>query len=433
MFFNFSHCQFRSTMRKTYNTLIFTVLLLGLQNSLLGQGTSWQENYLIAMANPGDKVVDFLSRYKLDDFDCNVNQFCKINKVKKNDKLKAERNYKLPVAVAPYNGKTIRSTLGINDWKKAVRIQSYNQEAQKEGLRPESFIDNKQLWVPFHELECPDAAEAKADTRAAKSTVSKPSAAIVGLYGEDGLNKGNRIYPVFGKKYQKTPLIDKRLKNKVFYLISGHGGPDVGAQGKRAGNTLCEDEYAYDVTLRLLRLLLSHGATAYMIVRDPNDGIRDETYLKCDKDEVVWEEKTIPYDQKERLLQRTDFINEVTKKHLRAGVTDQTVIEIHVDSRSHDKKTDVYFYFRPNSDPSKAVALNLQQTFKQKYMRLRGQRGYDGTVSSRNLLTLKETIADKAVYIELANIKNDWDQQRLVIKSNRQAVANWLYQGLCKK
>jgi N-acetylmuramoyl-L-alanine amidase len=34
------------------------------------------------------------------------------------------------------------------------------------------------------------------------------------------------------------------------------------------------------------------------------------------------------------------------------------------------------------------------------------------------------------VYIELGNIKNPLDQDRLVIQNNRQAVANWLCEGL---
>ncbi|MBK7872679.1 MAG: N-acetylmuramoyl-L-alanine amidase [Saprospiraceae bacterium] len=83
-------------------------------------------------------------------------------------------------------------------------------------------------------------------------------------------------------------MISNKLKGKIFYLSSGHGGPDPGATTRRAGRTICEDEYAYDVALRLCRLLVSHGATAYMIVRDPNDGIRSEELLKCDQDEIVW-------------------------------------------------------------------------------------------------------------------------------------------------
>ncbi len=68
--------------------------------------------------------------------------------------------------------------------------------------------------------------------------------------------------------------------------------------------------------------------------------------------------------------------------------------------------------------------------FTQKYLRTRGQGGYHGTVTARSLFMLNQTVTPKAVYIELANIRNDWDQQRLVLKNNRQAVANWLSQVL---
>ncbi len=409
------------------------VLLLGSLNQVEGQKANWKENYLLASAQPGDNVVDFLTRYGLADYDCNINVFCKINNLLERATLKTTGLYKLPICVVHYNGKSIRTTLGIGDWKTAKRIETYNNYAQKEGLRQGNFIDNKKLWVPLHEINCPDEAVVVSPPANQKQEKEKPSAAIVGRFGEDYLTKGSRFYTIFGKKYAKTPLIDQRLNGKVFYLISGHGGPDVGAQGTRAGNTLCEDEYAYDVTLRLLRLLLSHGATAYMIVRDPNDGIRDGAYLDCDKDEEVWGKRVIPLLQRDRLLQRTDLINQLTEKHLRSGVTDQTIVEIHVDSRSQDTKTDVFFYFRPDSEPSKKLALKLHQTFQQKYQLLRGQRGYSGNVSARNLLTLKETSARKAVYIEMANIQNSWDQQRLVVQNNRQAVANWLFQGLSIK
>ena len=57
--------------------------------------------------------------------------------------------------------------------------------------------------------------------------------------GEKSLSKTTREYSIFGKKYQHTPLISTKLKGKVYYIVSGHGGPDSGAQGKRSGHTLC--------------------------------------------------------------------------------------------------------------------------------------------------------------------------------------------------
>ena len=59
------------------------------------------------------------------------------------------------------------------------------------------------------------------------------------------------------------PLIKLLLTNLaglVFYLVSGHGGPDPGAIGIYQGRQLHEDEYAYDIILRLARELLTRGA-----------------------------------------------------------------------------------------------------------------------------------------------------------------------------
>lgn len=376
--------------------------------------------YLVVPARSGDDLPAFLQRYGLYDYECNITQFFEINGLKEDYRLKAGVSYKLPIEVTTYNGKSIRSTLGITDWRAAKRIEAYNKFALKEGLRTDDFMETKRLWVPWHELKCPSEG---------KVVVASASVESDNAGEENTLVKGSRSYAIFGKKYARTPFISQKLKGKVFYIVSGHGGPDPGAQGRRAGRTLCEDEYAYDVCLRLVRLLVSHGATVYPIVRDANDGIRDDAILLCDQDEKVWGDLVIPRDQKERLQQRCDVINGFTAKNAKAG-ENQTLIEIHVDSRSNSTKKDVFFYFRPGSEPSRKLALHMQNTFMQKYLKKRNQRGYEGSVSARNLYMLKETTTPKAVFIELGNIRNDWDQQRLVLKNNRQALANWLCDAL---
>ncbi|GAB4494736.1 MAG: hypothetical protein OHK0019_21930 [Saprospiraceae bacterium] len=384
--------------------------------------------YVTALTQAGDDVDALLARYGLDGYDCNVSHFVKINNLRNNKTIKAPATYKLPIEIVTYNGKSIRTTLNITDWRVAKRIETFNKFAKEEGLRPDNFLQTKKLWVPWHELNCPEKKETV--TPEASLDKNKKDRVVALGSGERGIGKSARNFSIFGEKYANTPLISSKLKGKVFYLVSGHGGPDTGAQGKRAGRTLCEDEYAYDVTLRLLRLLLSHGATAYMIVRDPNDGIRDTEFLSCDSDETVWGNRAIPRDQKERLQQRCDVINDLTKQNANKGVSEQIFIEIHVDSRSHDHKTDVFFYYRPDSEVSHKLALHMQKVFLMKYLKKRSQRGYTGTVTPRSLYMLRETTTPKAVYVELANIRNSWDQQRLVLKNNRQAVANWLCEAL---
>lgn len=236
-------------------------------------------------------------------------------------------------------------------------------------------------------------------------------------------------YSIFGKDYARTPIFDTELKGHVYYIVSGHGGPDPGAMHKKDGKWLCEDEYAYDVSLRLARNLIGHGAKVYMITRDENDGIRDEQFLLPDKDETVWGGAHMPLNQKARLKQRSEAINKLYFENRNKGYTHQKTIITHVDSRYHQKKIDVFFYHNPQSSSGHALANTLYRTVKNQYEKHQNDRGYEGVVESRNLWMLRETIPT-AVYIELGNISNPFDQKRLLIPNNRQAIANWLAQGV---
>jgi len=76
----------------------------------------------------------------------------------------------------------------------------------------------------------------------------------------------------------------------------------------------------------------------------------------------------------------------------------------------------------------------MHQVFSGHYKDRRSSaRAYSGSVSTRDLFTFRETNTRKAVYVELANIRNDWDQQRLVLSSNRQAMANWIGEAILKR
>lgn len=377
-------------------------------------------DFMQITAERGDGIYALLRRYELDQHSCNFTQFYKLNKLKKNAPLVEGKTYFLPVLKYTFNGKTIRSTIGVENWDLAISIQNYNERMLENGLREEAFQKNMDLWVPYHYLNCGDAdLEIEAP-----QPIADPDF-------QDKTNPSGRQFPIFGEKLSYTPLLSSRLDGKIFYIVAGHGGPDPGAIGRRAGNLLCEDEYAYDVALRLCRKLIQHGATAYMITRDNNDGIREGLYLACDTDEEVWGGAPILRSQKGRLFQRSDAINALYEKNRSLGFNDQTVITIHVDSRTKKERTDLFFYYQHKNQDSKKLAQNLHQTMKEKYAKYRANGAYHGTVSSRDLHMLREVIPP-TVYIELANIRNIHDQKRIVLESNREALANWLYEGLLR-
>ncbi|HHH54769.1 MAG TPA: N-acetylmuramoyl-L-alanine amidase [Bacteroidetes bacterium] len=240
----------------------------------------------------------------------------------------------------------------------------------------------------------------------------------------------NRYEPLFGKKWATVPIEDQSMAGRVFYIMSGHGGPDPGAQCTKCKPVLCEDEYAYDVALRLARDLMQHGAIVHVIVQDKNDGIRDEKYLKCDRDEVTINGLKIPLSQRKRLKQRSNDVNRLynfykKKRHVKS----QTLVVIHVDSRHKDQRIDVFFSYAKGSKTGKKLAKNILKTFDKKYSIYQKGRGYNGTTGERNWFVLNNTLPP-AVFIELANIKNPKDHKRLLIPSNRQALANWIFEGL---
>lgn len=236
-----------------------------------------------------------------------------------------------------------------------------------------------------------------------------------------------RKEPLFGKKWENYTVESNRLAGACFYLVSGHGGPDCGAIGKVGNRELHEDEYAYDIMLRLARSLMMEGATVHIIIQDAKDGIRDDKYLVNSKRETCMGDP-IPLNQAKRLRQRCDKINSISRK---TKTKYQRAIFIHLDSRSKKQQTDVYFYYAGKSKASKNLANTLRANFESHYKKHQPNRGFTGTVSTRNLYVLNNTIP-VPVFVELGNIQNTFDQRRFVIDSNRQALANWICRGFIK-
>ncbi len=232
--------------------------------------------------------------------------------------------------------------------------------------------------------------------------------------------------PLFGKTLADVKLRGRRLQGACFYVVSGHGGPDPGAIGKVGDAELHEDEYAYDVALRLARNLMEEGAEVRILIQDAKDGIRDGRYLSNSKRETCMGD-AIPLNQVARLKQRCTRINALYAKD-RKKYTYCRAIFLHVDSRSKGTQTDVFFYHAPQSILGKKLATTMKNTFESKYGKHQPDRGFKGTVSGRNLYVMLNA-SPTSVFVELGNIQNAFDQRRFVINSNRQALAKWMMEG----
>lgn len=373
--------------------------------------TSSREFHRVEAKN-GDGVITLMKRYGLTGSTCNMDAFYKLNNLKENQGLQQGKTYYLPIQIFKYNRESIRSTIGKDDWDVARSIASYNRSLQSNKLKPTYYMDDAILYVPLHFLDCP---ETNAMPKATKKIEPKK------VYFTNKL---------FGQKHEKVEKISDDLKGEAYYIICGHGGPDPGAMCTHGGKNLCEDEYAYDVSLRLARKLEANGAKVFMIIQDENDGIRDEATLPLDYDEVCIGGDAIPRKQTHRLKQRVKAVNRLYAKN-KEKYTSHKVMSIHIDSRPVDRRQDVFFYHCPGSKSGRKQAQHIHETFKEKYEIHRGPGKYHGTVSDRNLYVLRNT-DPTCVFVELANIKNRIDQKRIVIPWQREVLAGWLYEGWTK-
>lgn len=367
----------------------------------------------------GDGIATLLTRYDLHQDAALLAIFCGINELTPSSPLYRHKSYKLPVKIFIYNGTSIRSTIGINDWDKAVRIKEYNERLLKKGIRSTHYTESKLLWVPANELSVSIRAEKEVAT--SKSPAGNPESKNLKVTAiKDNL---------YGQKYAHVPLIDQSLKGRVYYIVSGHGGPDPGARCVDCSPKLCEDEYAYDVSLRLARNLRQHGAKVEMVIQDKTDGIRDQKILGCDSSERLADGSKLPLGQLKRLQQRTDYINKKYQEYKRKGYKDQLVLSLHIDSNSASHEQDVFFCYYKESKSSRALAITLRDKFQEKYDIHQKNRGYKGILQQRNFYVLRKT-SPPAVLIELANIRNRFNHKRILPKDNRQALANWIFEGL---
>jgi len=91
-----------------------------------------------------------------------------------------------------------------------------------------------------------------------------------------------RLWDAFAKKVDGMGRLSNRLAGWHFVLDPGHGGIDPGTtvtadDGEGNTFTIVEDEYVYDVALRIYVLLRLHGADVTLTLLSPNHLVRTNT------------------------------------------------------------------------------------------------------------------------------------------------------------
>lgn len=477
-------------MRSIIISLLFC-LFWGNQTISANPSPQSKGSYVTIKAREGDGVYSLLRKYKLLDDPANLKLFYTINKIKANSELVKGRIYKLPLMVHQHDGKSLKSSLGWKEGPLLKGLENYNNYLAQEKLKPVGRSSSQKIYVPEKNKILQSWVSIKSDKTNTSTEVSdkiltgqqfkneksqasqkeaqkldrKQQFLIAGMGSSSSVSKlvaerklspseiellnpetsissklaiGSALrvsskslnVPLFGKRYEKVDVKTSDLHNQVFYIVPGHGGPDPGAIAKNVDGqyTICEDEYAYDVSLRLAKNLMENGAIVYIIVEDENDGIRDEMYLDCDQDETNMGGHKIPINQKKRLKQGISKVNKLYKKYKKQGYAKQWMLSLHIDAQSEANRQDVFFYYQSESAASKKKAIDIQNVFEEKYQVYRKTREYNGTVSARPLYVVRNSDPEP-VFIELANIHNPEDRKRILFPKNRQLLADWITEG----
>ncbi len=377
---------------------------------------------------PGDGILSFLNRYNLLD-SCDRHFFYFLNEMEGYEGLRLEHTYRLPLWVKKYNGKSIRSTLAVDDYDYAKQIADFNDSLYARGVKPGDYRLDSILWIPNSLIHCAENNHAKIITNQPMDEDTSNTVSRVPKIPKVETKEVETVtFALLGKDDEVVDIRSDKLKGHIYYLVSGHGGPDPGAIGSYGHKRLCEDEYAYDVTLRLANNLIRHGAKIYVIIQDENDGIRNDEILPCDDDEVNYGGYKLPRNQLSRLKMRADAINKLYRENQKKGIIQRQLV-FHVDSRAKSERVDMFFYHTSRSRSGRKMAESLRAHIDKQYGIHQKNRGYKGTVASRNLYMLNKTLPT-TVYIELGNIRNGLDQKRFLLASNRQAIANWFTDGI---
>jgi len=156
------------------NTILLLLFLCTTLSSLSAAGPYFHK----VKARSGDNINRFLARYRLEKANCNLEKFYDLNGLHAQSKLKANRSYKIPVLIYHYNGKSIKTTLRIKSWEKALRIKRYNEYLKKNRLRQQDIASSSILWVPYHELDCQGGPKKQENPVVIKPPVNLPPPTI---------------------------------------------------------------------------------------------------------------------------------------------------------------------------------------------------------------------------------------------------------------
>ena len=217
------------------------------------------------------------------------------------------------------------------------------------------------------------------------------------------------------------------LYGTVVVIDPGHGGQDPGSHGVFDGDAVYEDEYTYDVALRLRDLIKKEQGIAVLTTEDPEDRVREwhpSRVFPPDQSEVFALDKTRVRARTVGMRKRLAYANQIKRRYPKHRVV---FIAIHFDVVGRRKDVVGVQVITPRRECPLAAA--LAKEFDER-MRSEHPIAVVGR-EARNLYILNgsNSIKEK-VLIELGNFNNPGDLWRIRNPEIRQDYAKRIVKAL---
>ncbi|AYE36479.1 N-acetylmuramoyl-L-alanine amidase [Borrelia turcica IST7] len=257
--------------------------------------------------------------------------------------------------------------------------------------------------------------------------ISQPSE----FYSEDwrsplnAYKKASQLFKSFENLVKSRPVKNNKLKKKLVIIDPGHGGLDPGAIVKAKdglGNEIfvVEDEYVYDIALRLYVYLKEYGANVELTILAPDHLIRDsvsanntfvnvknEVYNDYDLNKNDTVDSWISGTQ-EGLKKRLAVVRKFVNKYKDIQEKDILYISLHADNSVGAPRSMGFYYQHEegkNTDThSKTVVEKITQGFKRSFY-----------IKGQNLYVLKNNIVKTRFLVEVRNLA--FDEEAWAIRS----------------
>lgn len=222
-----------------------------------------------------------------------------------------------------------------------------------------------------------------------------------------------KLFKQFEKSVEAAGRIDNRLDGWHFVLDPGHGGIDPGtivsakdAEGKRY--YVVEDEYVYDLTLRVYALLKTHGADVTLTMLSPNHLLRGNSPVSStfvhDRNEVFndanWNKRNRPSTWPKGGQKYLDKRVQIAKEAVKGVPSDQQVfLSFHADNHKPTGNA-VTLFFHQNRRGHDRVSRALGQ-------KLLPAMGAGSRTKGRDLAVLRNNPIKYKLLVEMRNLAFD--------------------------